>query len=215
VRFGSHDRSAGTRRMYIEKGGHLFRLLGDLDVNALSYEVVSGYITQRLDEGAARSTVAKELITLRVALDRAERRDLFLGSIEKTIPKFSTDYTPKTRHLSGDEFRALMAELVPHRQLSVLVAVFTGGRYSEVASLNWGDVDFARGVVHLRGTKTARSDRGYVPLHPVLAAVLDRETDRKGPIVGSWPNARRDLAAACDRAGVERVTICAARSRHG
>ncbi len=205
VRFGSHDKSAGTRRMYIEKGGHLFRLLGDTDVGALSYELVSGYITQRLDEGAARSTVAKELITMRVALGVAKRRRLFAGAIDDVVPKFSTEYAPRVRHLTGDEFRALLSELEPHRQMWVLVAVFTGARYSEVAGLDWEDIDFGSGTIRVHGTKTRRSDRG-VPLHPVLAQVLDVATLRTGPIVGAWPNARRDLNAACKRARIAHIS---------
>ncbi len=57
------------------------------------------------------------------------------------------------------------------------------------------------------GTKTAGSDRWVpipAPLHALLSSVLNN--DRQGPLVERWSNSRRDLAEACTRAGIDRVS---------
>jgi len=57
----------------------------------------------------------------------------------------------------------------------------------------------------LPGTKTAKSHR-KIPLAVPLAEILSEEPRRDGPVVEPWPNVRRDLGAACRRAGIIRVS---------
>jgi integrase len=87
----------------------------------------------------------------------------------------------------------------------VCVAVFTGGRDSEVDTLAWENIDWHSGAVTLLGTKTKRSRR-RVPLHPLLAELLRRSRGVRGPVVGEWMNANRDLRRACERAGILKVS---------
>jgi integrase len=205
VDHATSDLSPETVRMYVEKGGQLVRLLGTRGVNELSLDDVHAYIKHRLDEGAARSTVAKELCTLRRALGVAQRRGIFVGNARALMPEFRARYVPRNRYLTLDEFRALIGVLPPHRQLWMLVAVFTGGRDSEVDGLEWRHIDWNERMIWLAGTKTQKSAR-WVPLHPVLKEVLSRHSNQTGHIVGEWSNARRDLAAACKRIGIPRVS---------
>ncbi len=53
--------------------------------------------------------------------------------------------------------------------------------------------------------KTAKSHRKIALAEP-LAEILSEEARRDGPVVEPWPNVRRDLAAACKRAGISRVS---------
>src|SRR6185295_7290013 len=155
-------------KMHLQRGGHLSRVLGTRDVNSLDVESVLAFINQRLDEGAARETVRKELSTLRRALKLAHGRRLLVGGPTACIPEFRARYQPRLRYLTVDELQRLLNVLKCHRQLWVALAVFTGGRESEIDHLRWEDIDWRKRLVLLRGTKTAGSFRS-VPLVRALA----------------------------------------------
>ena len=203
-----------TVRMYAEKGGHLVRLLTEnpdcadpkpLAVDSLHIDHIHHYIGRRLDEGAARETVRKELCTLSRALKLAKERGLFHGDPRTLIPEFRAPYRPRERFLTSEELTRLLPELPPHRQLWVLVAVYTGGRDSEVDRLDWEHLDWRNETIRIVGTKTHGAFR-LVPFHPRLREILGAMRQSRGPIVGEWLNVRRDLAAACERAKIQRVS---------
>jgi integrase len=117
---------------------------------------------------------------------------------------FRVKYVPRDRFLTPKDFVKLKRELSPARQLWVMVAVYTGGRLSEIEGLEWSDVDLLAGML-LRGTKTKKSRR-WVPVPAALARELARVNERSGPVVGAWGNVRRDLEAACVKADIQVVT---------
>lgn len=197
----SLGKAAGTVRMWTQKAGHLIRVLGrERDINTLTRDELQGYINARYAEGAALSTVAKEMITLRSALKEAG--DKFRGSLD-VLPKVKAKYTPRTRFLTTAELALLLEHLSPPRQLWVLVAVYTGACASEVAKLDWADIKWATApaTVHIRGTKRAKRNR-LVPLNNDLARWLWPLRRPSGPVVGNWGNARRALHDACARAKI-------------
>ena len=250
--------SAGTRKMYREKGGHLNRLLrvcggcavsGDLAVVMacetshastslvkLKRADVVRYVDHRLAEGAARTTVKKELNTLSVALKHAANRGWVPhAAAVECVPPFAAQSPARTRWLTQDEFPRLLAALdttawmakrvadlppaeaeaklrahrahVGDRQLFVTVACLTGAELSALSALSWQDIDFADHRIRIPGTKNAARNR-VVDLHPELAAALQRipPGERQGLVLRPWANACTDLRAACKRAGIERVT---------
>ncbi len=206
VEVGCQDASPSTWDMYAKKAGHVARLLGNTGVNDLHIDDVQRYIRQRLDEGAARETVRKELSTLRKALEEAKGRGLFLRDPRSVVPKFRVTYNPRRRFLSVAEFSSLLAALQPHRSRWVAVAVYSGARRSEVESLRWENhIDLESGWVFIPGTKTAGSHR-KVPLPGPLAEYLRSTPLKAGPLVEPWGNVGRDLPAACARAGIARAT---------
>jgi hypothetical protein len=111
VEVGCQDAALGTSQMCARKGGHLARLIGSVQVRDIHVDHVQAYILTRLDEGAARETVRKELSTLRKALDEAKQRGLFARDPRSVIPKFRVTYHPKRRFLTAQEFVKLLATL--------------------------------------------------------------------------------------------------------
>jgi len=202
---GCADNSPATRSCYTQRAGHVLRILGETSLAALHLDLVQSYIDQRLAEGAARETLRKEICVLRRALDLAHKRAILATPPGSLLPRFRTKYVPKKVWLTPKDFDRLLATLPPARQTWLLAAVYTGGRLSELVALAWSDVDFASGMIHLRGTKTERSDR-IIPLHPRLAARLSAERRVRGPVLAPWGSVRRDLALACRKAGVPVVT---------
>lgn len=200
------DKSPNTVRCYTHKAGHVVRLLGALPLRSMSQPDLERYLTARLSEGAARETIRQELVTLRLSLRLAIRRGARLAvDLADLFPTFTVHYRPRDRYLSPEQAAALLAQPEPARQLWVMVAAWAGLRLSEVERLRWEDIEFERGQLRVRGTKTAGSWR-IVGLAPLLAEVLLQQRKARGPVVQTWHNVRRDLEAACQRAGVPKVT---------
>ena len=95
---------------------------------------------------------------------------------------------------------------------------YTGCRLSEARGVIWRDVDFGRGIVHVRGTKTAAANR-EVPMVPAARALLERIFERRkkaapkavdgDPVIDpstplfAFGSARKALGMACRKLGVE------------
>ena len=197
-------RAAGPLDCHTKKGRQLVRVLGPgLPVSAIDARTVDAYIATRLREGVQRTTVHKELETLRGALKLARRQGYAVRPLEEVMPvDFSPKYKPRDRALSLEEIDRLLAALKdkPQRRALVAFLLATGATYpSEVARLRKGDIDTAKHVVHLRGTKRETRDR-RVPVVSfarkwLLEAVPYAPFER-------WTNVRRDLHAACAEAGI-------------
>ena len=250
--------SDGTRQMYREKGGHLNRLMrvcggcavnGDLaaaeacdakhasvTLTKLKRADVVRYIDHRIAEGAARTTIKKELNTLSVALKHAGNRGWVPhAAAVECVPPFAAQSQPRTRWLTLDEFPKLLDALdttawltkrisgleqdeavrklrehrmhVIDRQLFVTVACLSGAELSALMRLEWTDIDFRTGRIRIPGTKNATRDR-TIDLDPQLATALRRVSPERriGLVLRPWANACTDLRAACKRAGIDKVT---------
>ena len=204
--FGCADVSPATAVMHQQKAGHLTRILGEIDLGKLRIEDVQKYIAQRIGpEEAHRESVRKELCTLRRALQIAQERNVLRTDPRTLIPKMRVRYVPRDRYLSEAELDTILAELEPHRQLWVLLAIYTGGRASELAAIRWEHVDLENSRLLLPGTKTQKSRR-WVPIAAPLRTLLEdipREL-RVGPIAEKWENVRRTLKLAVDRINARR-----------
>jgi integrase len=203
VQHGCSECAEATIKMYAKKAGHLLRLLDIRQISELTREDVQRFINQRIEEGAAPTTVQKELITLRRALREAQERGRFDRDVAALIPKLKAPYHPRRRYLSVVEFELLLMALPAERRRWLVLAVYTGARFSEVERLEWSHVNLDAGQLLLPGTKTVRSVR-WIPIAEPLAAELGRipAAEREGHVVDAWQNVRRDLRAACERAGI-------------
>lgn len=198
--------AAGTLDMYRKKCGPLLRILGDDTplARAATAANVDDYCTKRLAERVKRTTIARELCTLRVTLKVAARRGTWKGSVEAVMPdRWAADYEPRRRHLRDEaELELLLAELPAARARWVAFVVATGARDSEADRARREDVDLDAGLVRIRGTKTEGS-AATIPVVPHAGALLRRAVEgvEAGPLfVDAWGNVRRDLNIARKRA---------------
>ena len=137
---------------------------------------------------------------------RSHDRKLLRADARTLISQFRTRYVPRDRFLTEAEFSALLEALPATRRLWLLLAVFAGPRKSELEALRWEEhVNLDTGWVMRPGTKTKKS-RQTVPIADSLRGTLATEWQPTGPVVSRWLNARRDLAAACRRAGIRPVS---------
>lgn len=191
-----------TVGMHRQKTANLCRILGDRPIASYRRPWTLELIEARLADGVSRHTIAKELTTLRGILYEAMARGwLRPQPMRVLVPRFRAAYVPRTSAPTPEQAARLLGQLEPKRRLWVLLAL-AGLRRSEIEALDWSMVH--TDAIAVPGTKTHRAQR-TIP-RPAFLAVLDTEARSSGPVVATWSNARRDLAAACSRAGIPRFT---------
>ena len=208
---GSED----TVKFYRVKAGHLKRVFElnereehvPFPLRELQPRHVDDYISQRRREGAADSTISKELVTLRTALKGAKRAGLWRGDIDALMPdKFSPNYKPVERFLTVAELQKILPHLTADHAAAVAFMVGTSAEWGAVTRAHREDVSLDARTVYLRGTKRATRAR-TVPLvmdwqRSLVAYAIEHAEGVDGPLFRRWGNVRRDLIAACDLAGI-------------
>lgn len=208
----ARGRSESTLTYYAQKLGHIARVLTpDAPLSAITARGVDALIAQRQAEGASQPELAKELGALRRMLRVVRRAGLYHLEPAAVLPvAWESGYTPRDTWLTWHDAARLLDELDlsdPARAAAVRFCLVTAARRSEVFAARREDVDLRAGLVALRGTKTKKARR-VAPVVPFLAPMLRQALKAAGPdrLFAPWPNARRDILRACDRAGVTRVT---------
>jgi integrase len=99
--------------------------------------------------------------------------------------------------------------------LFILIGIYTGRRKEAILSLRWSQVDLRAGVINfeIEGRERTKKQRGKAPIPDRLLPHLIRARRRGsdlGPVlhISGKPiaNIKKGFAAACRRAGIERVT---------
>lgn len=121
----------------------------------------------------SNSTVRKYIFALSACLTYAEKE---LELIDRNpVSKISKPKKAKgiVRFLSDSERTELIDACEKHSKrlyLFVMLALFSGGRYNEIRTLNVENVDFNNNMVHFIDTKN-KEDRG-VPIHPTITKMI-------------------------------------------
>lgn len=203
----ARGRSAGTLHHVRVKSGHLLRLLPSM-LRDVTHRVLEGYIAARRGEGAAQTTIKKELRVCGAVLKLAARNGQLTRAVEAIVPELADTYQPRRRSLTPEALRRLLAELPADRAAHVAWLVATGSRWGE--SLRARRVDVSRTEVRIHGTKTTLAARTVPRLELtrelLLLALTSAVGRRDGGLFRQWGNVRRDLAQACARAGLPPVT---------
>lgn len=199
-------KAAGTAHMYRFKLRHVLRVLGPgMSLRELGPDIVDGYITTRLNEGAAPYSVAKELVAITQVAKAAGRAGAWVGDVTRLRPPdFDPGYVPRERVASSEDLVGLFDVCLPHEWGAVCAIMGTGARLSEALSLRARDVSFTKRTCRIRGTKTEGSDR-VIPI-----------VDRCGMSLWlfaalpwlplTWDLMSKGLPARCRQAGIEPLT---------
>ena len=200
-----------TLQIAATKMGHFARLWGvDLPMLRVNAQLVSEYIDKRLAEPhVSRHTVYLELGHLRQTLKVATHLGTFHTPLERVLPPyFTSGHKPKDRWPTPAELTALLPHLPPKRAAHVMYFAATGARLGEAMRARREDTNFERRLVHLRGTKTEAADDD-IPITKVNESMLRWSLDHapgKDLLFHPWLKLHRDLAAACVRAGIAKIT---------
>jgi integrase len=159
-----------------------------------------------LDRGLSGSTIRLLMSTVSVVYKYANSEwgaSLVNPVLGVSMPK---PPPPRSRRLTPDELRVLPLSLQQCKNAFVLPAYLfsleTGLRQSELLGLTWSDIDYQRGLVHLRDTKNGTPR--WIPLTQTAKSVLEnlvKTTERVFPITKSLLN--QAWGHALGRAGVQ------------
>jgi integrase len=226
----SAGRSVNTQRASTYHAEHLLLLGQHKPLSEITLADTTGYLRRRLELGASRHTIKKELGTLTQAIRRCAKLGIYVPVVdpEHLIPdELGKAYEPRTRWLTREQYEKLVNVLRPaplaernqrvqesarvrapavNRADYVIAWCNLGLRKSELFDVQPEDYNPTRQELHVRGTKTDKADR-LVPVNKIAAEVLGRRCALETPFP-EWhgSNCTRDLAKACKLLGMAPVT---------
>lgn len=142
-----------------------------------------GDLKSRSGEQYAKQTLAGVWATLRCMLKDALvlcnlKQDVTAGVRFRVRGKEATEKDVLTRDELGRLLDETHAE-APDMRAMIWVGFTTGMRFGELSALQWSDIDFEGGLIHVRKSQvngnvgpTKTRSRRTVPLHPVVAEIL-------------------------------------------
>jgi len=191
---------------------HVLRILGPTTKAAAVTPTHLRRLIDQLNAGGSSGSYVHGNVTALSALLRFAVRCGILESNPVRLlergDRPSAKRRKEPRYLDRSEIDRLLAKLGEEFRPVAAVCAFAGLRVSEALALRWQDVDFATGLLHVPGTKTAASKQP-VPMTSDLVAELRAHRARR-PGVGSvlviWtasgqPQDRHNTARAVRAAG--------------
>src|SRR5260370_472013 len=149
---------------------HVLPSLGNIKLQKLTAEKVQEFCAQKQNEGLSPGTVALIHSVLNTALENAVRWGLVARNVAKlvTLPHVER-YEAQT--LTMEQALKLL-ELAQGSRIEtlLLVALTTGMRRGELLALRWDDIDFEKGVLHVRRTMSHIPGLGYKEGEPKTKA---------------------------------------------
>ncbi|MGB8509816.1 MAG: site-specific integrase [Pyrinomonadaceae bacterium] len=162
----------------------------------------------RYERKRSPATVNRELAVLSSVLTLAVDDELIDSNPCRRVRPMRMD-NQRSRYLTREEEKALLEALAGHEWLCnvVVMAINTGMRRGELFKLRWFDVDFPRGVIHVRDTKSAK-DR-VVPMNAAVREMLERQPKTSGHVLpspktgGQLVDIKNPFGAACETAKIK------------
>jgi integrase len=166
----------------------------------------------RYERKRSPATVNRELAVLSAVLTLAVDDELIPSNPCRRVKPLRMD-NQRSRYLTHDEEKGLLAALDGQEWLRnvVTMAVHTGMRRGEIFKLKWFDVDFQRGLIHVRDakgkdTKTVSRD---VPMSGAVRGMLEGMPKTSGHVFpspktgGQLVDIKRPFGLACDAAKIK------------
>jgi integrase len=200
---------------------HLRGYFGRRRAIDITTDRVTAYIRARQEEGAAASTIQKELAALKRSFNLAVRAGRL--TTKPYIPSVKVDNV-RQGFLTMADVEAVAREIGEDLAPVVRFAALTGWRKREVLSLRWRQVDFDAGTVRLEPGTTKNSEGRTFPFTalPPLQRLLEEQRTRTDAVerttaaIVPWVfhrhgvpirSLRRSWQGACERAGISGAWI--------
>lgn len=164
---------------------HLLGFWRDQTIDHVNIETVELYRQKGISSNRAQSTIRRELIDLRSAINHAANMNRV---VPIKFPKLPKDAEPRTRWLNEGEFAKLLwAAGRNYRakftlRIFLIIAFYTGARKSAIMELEWNQIDFANNTMNFnkQGVEQSNKQRAFIPMPPEVRRFLLRRYERYG-----------------------------------
>lgn len=184
-------RERSTVKQYRLHARHLAEVLGETKLSKLNRPRVVA-VRDELLKRHSRATARMLMTSLTSIVNHAMDRGQAAQNAARGVGVERTREEGRKLEVGVDvptmgEVQAILAHAKPRWRPLLLVATFTGMRASEVRGLRWQDVDFAKGVIHVRQRADAwgtigppKSFAGYrtIPMTPMVMNTLTEWRER-------------------------------------
>lgn len=159
---------------------HILPQLGAVRLDALGKEAQQVFVT-RLSRTVSRKTVRNVMDTLSAMLRKAKQWGYICECVDFRALEFAEDALPREpRFFTVRQVQQIVTTAPQPYKTMFSVLAMTGMRAGEMLGLQWGDIDFARGCIHIRRSawyghlQTTKSKSSAAPVHlpESLAAIL-------------------------------------------
>lgn len=155
--------------------GHVERIFPGLKLPALTSEKTDAYKTKRLEEGAAATTVRREVGVIKSAVRKGVRWNFQIPDLSQ-VEKVQGAAAPKKGYTPEEVAAILRAAAEPGEELNEIIAyegLFAGMRRGEMLQHRKQDLDWAEKAIMIGiGWATKTRDERAVPMNPLLEAKL-------------------------------------------
>lgn len=146
------------------------------------------------------SSINRYLTIVKSVFSKAVEWGRLTVSPASKVKKLRED-NQRTRFLTEEEIKRLYLEATPKVAEFLTLALNTGMRRSNLLNLQWEDIDFKNGVIHVLKTK---SGKGYeIPINNDIRRLLEPKfhSNRTGKVLDSV-NFRKDFEAVVKKSGI-------------
>jgi integrase len=168
-------RSDASRETYTTKTAYdaeiAFRLhirptFGKMKAHRVETKHLNAHVDSRLESGASRVTINRELSYMRAALNLGRKATPQKVAI---VPVFPIDIKAEKRArrtgtLSDKQYELLWKHLPSHMKPLLPTVVYSGLRQKEARYIRWSQIDWNLGIIQLRAGETKDGDARAVPM---------------------------------------------------
>lgn len=147
---------------------HIKPNIKNVDLNKLT----TNHIQELLNKISLTRTAVTSYNVLNSAFNCAVANNLMFHNPCAYVnkPKHSKN---KGEALTIEEEEDFLQKIKGHNcEKIMLFLLYSGARRSEAINLEWQDIDFKKNKIHIRGTKTKKSNR-YIPIFPKLQSLFE------------------------------------------
>jgi integrase len=215
---------------------HILPTLGELPLRDFGIAQTKACLSNLKQKGYATSTLRSVRNTFATVFRSAAERGYLEKNPAHGVVIREGDSKKERRFYSADQVRMLLSVLTEPCASVVAVAVLTGMRIGEILALRWKRFDLLGATLEVAenyssgefGSPKTRSSRRVIPVSSALRRVLETHRARMNPaspeeLVFQTPKGtplsdknlyNRELAPACDRIGLPRVSWHSFRHTH-
>lgn len=146
--------------------------LGELMINEINLNAIDKIRAAKLKE-ASKATVNRYLALVRAILIRSRDEWEWIERAPKI--RLFKENSSRERALTMEQAKILLGELPEHQRSTVLFALATGLRLSNVVRLEWAQVNLALRHAWVRGSQSKNRSPIAIPLNDLAIEVLQQQ----------------------------------------